>query len=286
MPFTFEKNADEIRITGYDGAISHLRIPEEVVGLPVRTIAKSAFSHRNDLVFAELPASLRRLERFAFYSCTNLKQVVLHDGITDYYDGIFRLCGSLREVEMDLTGGRTVVLKELLADHDRALRFLLHLPRGDARLVFPEYLEEYVEDTRARAIHSNIVGTGYAYRECVSKSGIDFREYDRIFDRTRRLDPALAGEIALERLLFPLDLGRTARDIYESFLRDHSVDVICQVLSEQREDWLRLMKDHRLITPEAREIGIRTASESGLTTYVSLLMQGAPRPAGGGRMKL
>lgn len=38
-----------ITVTGYEGTIRHLVIPDQVDGCPVKTIGKNAFSAREDL---------------------------------------------------------------------------------------------------------------------------------------------------------------------------------------------------------------------------------------------
>ena len=133
MGVLYEKKGQEIIITGYEGEVSHLQIPESIDGLPVRQIAGSAFARRNDLVSVNLPGSLEGMGRFAFYFCRNLEKVVLADGIRDSFDGVFRLCEKLQEVEITLSGEQYTVVKELLSDLEGTLRVLLHLPGGDAR---------------------------------------------------------------------------------------------------------------------------------------------------------
>ena len=282
----YRKENDGITVGGYEGAVSWLQIPEELDGLPVRRIAKSAFARRPELVYVKLPENLQVLERFAFYACPALERVVLGGGITEYNDGVFRQCGSLREFEMNLKRGQYTVLRDLLAEHDRTLRVKLHLPAGDACLTFPEYLIEYEEDTWARAFHSRFEGSGYAFRECVGRNGIDLRGYDRAFDRIRRTEPVLAVQIALDRLCLPCALEESAGREYEDFLREHAEDACRQAAETQREDWLRLMLERKLLNPEAADAGIRAASSAGRADLVTMLMSGSPRPSGGMRFTL
>ena len=44
-----------ITVTGYEGTIRHLVIPDQVDGCPVKTIGKNAFSAREDLESVSIP---------------------------------------------------------------------------------------------------------------------------------------------------------------------------------------------------------------------------------------
>ena len=70
-------------------------------------------------------------------------------------------------------------MKELLADTDRRLHFRIE-PCG-LQLTFPAYVYNFVEDVEARVLHHKIEGSGYPYRECVTRKGVDLLAYDRLF---------------------------------------------------------------------------------------------------------
>ena len=276
MPILYEKHESEITITGYEGTISHLQIPDALDGFPVTAIAHSAFSMRKDLVYARLPGTLRKLERFSFYGCPSLAKISLSDGIEEYCDGAFRNCGGLREAEIFLRNGHCSVLKELLADTDRAVTLLITMRDGFARLTFPEYLIENQEDTRARAIHFHIEGAGYHYRECVSRERIDFRSYDRSFDRIRLQDVPLSCRIAMDRLCFPYMLESRAADLYKEHLCSFGVEAAFQAILNRRPDWLELLTSGRMLSSDAVSEAIRFSSEQNLPEYVAQLTKSLP----------
>jgi len=168
-----------IEITGYEGEARHLVIPETIGGLPVHSIGKNAFSGREDLVSVELPQTIDTLGRYAFYNCKNLSALSLFDGVEDYYDGVIRQCQSLSDITLVQKRGSYSVMKELLADNDRTLHFTVE-PTG-LHLTFPAYVYDFVEDVEARVLHHKIEGSGYPYRECVTRKGVDLLAYDRPF---------------------------------------------------------------------------------------------------------
>ena len=70
----------------------------------------------------------------------------------------------------------------------------------DIELAIP-YLNDFDEDTMARAIHPRIEGCGYAFREAVTRKGIDFHHYDRQLPRTEGDGWKVTGEVASARIL-------------------------------------------------------------------------------------
>ena len=70
-----------LEITGFEGSVKNLTIPEQIGGLAVRSIGRHAFERRADLLEVSLPASLRRLSLFAFHNCANLRKMTLHDSV-------------------------------------------------------------------------------------------------------------------------------------------------------------------------------------------------------------
>ena len=237
MGFTYEKKTAAagpfIEITGYEGEAPSLTVPDEIEGLPVRSIGNHALADRSDVREITLPRTLKTLHLFAFQNDANLEKIRVFDTADDCYDGVIRSCDALREIAVEMTGENNYVLmRELLQDTDNALSFLLHWPAGEGkqektlRLTFPEYVREAREDTMARAIHFTIEGAGMAYRECVEKHALLLTEYDRLLPRLTSYDDLSAAEICLDRLMYPEALGEAARAQYETWLLGHTEKVL------------------------------------------------------------
>ena len=58
---------------------------------------------------------------------------------------------------------------------------MYHCPDGDAKLIFPEYFEEAVENTPARILVTKTHGSGMWYRNCIVKNELQFDQYDKRF---------------------------------------------------------------------------------------------------------
>ena len=284
MPFTYEKiqylREDCIEITGFDGSVRSLTIPDRLDGLPVRSIGKHAFAGRKDLREAVLPQSIKRLCLFAFHNCTALRRMSLYDSVEDYYDGVIRQCTALEEIEIRLSGESYAIVKDMLSDNDHAMSFRLLLPEEEIRLSFPEYALIASENTMARTIQFAYEGGGYAYRNCVRKKEIRFREYDRLFSFMERDDASFAAVIASDRLMFPHDLDEAAEKHYTEFLREHAAQALERFIRSGQIDRVRLLTERGLADAEASAGALKTASELGETAICAVLMESGRESAG------
>ena len=284
MPFTYEKiqylREDCIEITGFDGSVRSLTIPDRLDGLPVRSIGKHAFAGRKDLREAVLPQSIKRLCLFAFHNCTALRRMSLYDSVEDYYDGVIRQCTALEEIEIRLSGESYAIVKDMLSDNDHAMSFRLLLPEEEIRLSFPEYALIASENTMARTIQFAYEGGGYAYRNCVRKKEIRFREYDRLFSFMERDDASFAAVIASDRLMFPHDLDETAEKHYTECLRAHAAQALERFIRSGQIDRVRLLTERGLADAEASAGALKTASELGETAICAVLMESGREAAG------
>ena len=277
MPFLFARiqyrGEDCAEITGFTGEVRILVIPETIGGLVVRSIGKHAFAARKDLQEVILPRSLRRLSLFAFHNCSGLRKMSLYDGVDDYYDGVIRQCSSLEEIELTADGSSYALMKEMLEDNDRAMSFRLRLPEEEIRLSFPDYALIASENTMARTIQFAYEGGGYAYRQCIRKKEIRFREYDRLFPFMEHDDPSFAAVIASDRLMFPHDLDAAAEERYLTFLRTHAAEALDRFIRESQIERVRIVAERGLADADALSQALVTASERKETAICAVLME-------------
>lgn len=268
---TDRRGSEYIEIIGYEGGIRHLAVPEQMEGLPVRVIGKNAFSGREDLEEVLLPASIDTLGRYAFYNCKNLKNLSLYDGVEDYYDGVIKQCQSLSRITLVQQQGSFSVMKELLADNDRTLYFVVE-PMG-LHLTFPAYVYDFVEDVEARVLHHKIEGSGYPYRECVTRKGVDLLTYDRLFGQAVSDDYKAAIEVALNRLMYPVELEPAAREHYEQYLEQNGACVVEKLIETQALEEICCLCDNCLIKRDVLEDALYLAADRKQTAISAVLME-------------
>ena len=295
MPFTFEIKTERNRtfasVTGYDGPVRTLFVPAETADhIPVEEIAGRAFASRVDLEELILPESIRCIRSFAFHNCAHLHYVKLSDSVVDYYDGALRQCPELQDIELTLhTPGHFRLLKELVGDSDAMLPLTIHFPvdpahpRADEHFLVPGRDADLSgagpnltpQDTMARAIHEHIEGAGYATRQLVTRTGIDFQGYDRQFSRFTYDEPASAVNAAFGRLMHPSRLESSFRAQDEDYLRAQSPTILPRMLRGEREERFGQEGELRWIPQDSA----RTAERLSFLVTHELILEEAIQPA-------
>lgn len=144
-----------------------------------------------------------------------------------------------------------------------------------AALTFPSYADNYQEDTMARAIHEHIEGAGYATRQLVTRTGIDFQGYDRQFPRFTYDEPASAVNAAFGRLMHPYRLEPAFRAQYEDYLRAQSPTILPRMLRGEREERFGHEGELRWIPQDPT----RTAERISFLVTHELILEEAIQPA-------
>ncbi|MBE5825707.1 MAG: hypothetical protein E7307_03630 [Butyrivibrio sp.] len=300
MPFLYsieEHKKDKhkyVMITGFDEGASDLVVPAEIDGYPVEAVGNHAFSGRGDLLTVSLPMSIKTLYGFAFHNCRKLRKISLFDSIDDYYDGVCRQCDSLKEVEITMVRGWYEVVRNFLADNDRTLRFILNLQDDSERnagyparsvLTFPEYVYDFNENTMARTIQFSIAGSGMFYRECVDRRSMDYRQYDRLFEKAVIDGGRIPEDIAIDRLLYPVELADDFRKAYEDHVRANAESILIRLVEESSDEPENIGTVKALLTynnsdPKknllpsgAMDAAIKLSADKGLVQMSAVLME-------------
>lgn len=120
----YEREGDEITISGYHGRDAALVIPERIDDCPVTVIGKKAFLGQKYLLEVSLPETITYVEDWAFAHCDMLKEIALYPKTWQIGKGVFFECNKLAKANL---------LEE------------------------PEYLMEYSEEQR-RALMQSVSG--------------------------------------------------------------------------------------------------------------------------------
>lgn len=291
MPFTYtiesKSGRKTAQITGYDGTVRVLSVPSSIDGVPVTSIGGHAFAGRQDIEEAVLPESITQVRSFAFHNDKNLRKLSITDHIRDWYQGVIRQCGSLRQIEYFVNTENYSVIRQILSDSDSTLELVLRSAQAqdasgsagtledgeEVRLVFPDYAYISQENTMARCIQFTIEGAGMGFREAVGKRSIDYRGYDRMFTDIVLDNPDVAGDIAVDRLLYPHDLAPVHREAYETFARRHADSILVRLVQSGEKDKIRLFTRSGFADSASIESALKTASDLGETEICAILME-------------
>ncbi len=222
-------------------------IPSWIDGYPVTEVAPYAFSaHMSPSMLngkkytsqEDLPElcgerleeiilseTVSRVGRYCFYNCSNLRRISFTDAQKDWGSGTFTGCHHVKELEVRMIQSEQTTLKDVLVELQEELE-VDYIKEGEngyyAKLVFPEYYEEGVENTPARLINLEIHGSGMRFRNCFQKRVFDFGEYDIRFPYAIFQEKfAITASMAEYRLRYPHGLHQESRQRYEDYLLEH-----------------------------------------------------------------
>lgn len=248
----YKKTGQGVQLVRMFSEETDIVVPGEIDNIPVVSIAPYAFSKykvedKDVLVYEEknqesilggepsercgdnitavhLPGQVKEVGNYAFYGCRNLKLFHTTDRLTRMGSGVFTGC-RLEEVEIDFYESAKSCLKEILTDIRYEIMATLKYPEGEtAKVLFPEYYADAVENTPARIVETHYYGSGGDYRECFYRRELDFEKYDRMFILSQARDEALAtANLAAARLLHPYRLSETSKEQYRSYIKEHMI---------------------------------------------------------------
>lgn len=220
-------------------------IPESLGGMPVTELADRALANQS-MKEVYLPKSLRRIGRYGFYNCENLQTLHFYAETTEIGGGIFNASHSMREIYIHMGNHEQSSLRDFVTEITG--RVLVHYiitdtdgtEREAARLIYPEYYDEAIENISARSLRFAVHGSGKKYRYSFSDHKIQFDQYDKVFFYEKNEEPIpLAAEIAASRLMFPYRLKEEDRHEYEKFLKEHPFDILkANVKNREMFHWM------------------------------------------------
>lgn len=296
-----------MRVYGWTGRV---RVPEMIDGEPVVQIAPYTFSAKKQdeeesLVCDDgedegeapcicgerveeviLPLQVAAVGNYAFYGCRNLKTLCVTDRLIRMGSGVFTGC-RLSHVKIICIEGEKTCLKEILTEIRYELTAELELCFQDrqkkARVVFPEYYADAVENTPARIVETHYYGSGGDYRECFYRRELDFGKYDRMFILSKARDEGeVTACLALSRLRYPWKLSAEAEEQYREYVKDHSAEIVGFCVRRLEGGEKHMMEDpletvaflcrEGLLDGEQADKGIEAAAKAGQTELMTVLL--------------
>ncbi len=215
-------------------------------------IGDHAYANRDDIQTIILPAGITKIDHYAFYRCRELREIRLHAGIRTFGRAVFMGCKKVQKIVVWDVENDIHFLSDMLYDFQYEVEVELHYRSGDhAKLLFPEYYEESVENTPARIIEIKFHGSGYKYRQCFRNRMIDYEKYDSRFSYAKAQEfTETCILIALGRLECPLHLSEGAKENYISYLRSENTVLAKRLCKEDALDTIRLLAEKGYFTAE------------------------------------
>ena len=250
MKFIYTRIKDEIRIDQIEDPEVVIYVPEQFEDCPVTELGSYVLAH-SAVEEIHLPPYVRKIGAYGFYECEQLKRIYCYSRVLDLGAGLFAGVPAAEYLDITEFPGERSCLKEMLAELRQTLRVQLHpMPAAapeeaavvleyvaekkeapvfgqaagemEARLIFPEYYEDSVENTPARIVSIETHGCGHRYRYCFAGRVFQYREYDELFPHVQVQEKEeLVTELALGRLLYPRELSEKFLEHYLEYVREH-----------------------------------------------------------------
>lgn len=294
--FLYRCVADGIKILRCRSLDTIVVIPEEIDGMPVvelgdyvcsahvRLLEDGTWTGQEEeaLEIPEvsgervteiwLPDGLKKVGAYAFYNCWNMEKLGFSSRTLDWGAGAFTGCTGVRTLDVRVAEGEKSCLKEVLAELRQTLLVNYH-GRQEARLVFPEFFEESVENTPARILVTHVHGCGHQYRYCFQQTEFQYRGYDSLFPHVQVQEAEeLVIRLALGRLRFPYGLTEEYRDVYREYLEKHRTAAAVGAVKRKDIGELRWLLEQCVYDREELAEMIAAASKAGDAAMMSFLM--------------
>lgn len=230
------------------------------------------FSGRMDLKEIYIPKSVRKIGKYAFYNCRDLKKITFYSSLVDIGSGAFTGCHHIRELDITMLNDHYACLKEIVQELTEELTVQIR-GKEEAKLVFPEYFEEGIENTPARLINHQVHGSGMKYRNCLYKKEIKYAEYDACFSWAKDIEnPETIQKMVLARLRYPIQLQALAKKAYETYAREYLVDMGKKLVRENDVEGLVWILEKYVESNAQIEDILEEASKKEAVECVSVLM--------------
>lgn len=223
MELKYTITGREARIDKIEEAGAVVSVPEELEGCPVTELGAYVLSG-SDVEEVHLPPGLKKIGAYGFYECDKLRRIYCYSRVTDLGAGLFAGVRSVELLDITEFEGEKSCFQDMLSELRQTLRVRLRPAESgeEARLIFPEYFEESVENTPARILFIETHGCGHRYRYCFANRQFQYLSYDELFPHAKVQEPEeLVTELALGRLLFSAGLSEAHRGMYLDYVREH-----------------------------------------------------------------
>ena len=275
MPVTeLERYLFSQTVRGRETPPDHLREEPQLCGRAVKELA--------------LPQHLKKVGAYAFYNCSELKTLSFGSTVQDWGAGVFTGCTGINSLRIRIVPGSKSCFKEVLSElrQELTVEYLDEEGRLLAKLIFPEFFEDSVENTPARIIMRKMHGCGPMYRYCFSGTEFLFREYDRLFPNAVIVErPKLVTQLALYRLYWPYGLTEEWKGGYWDYLKQHPMEAVKGLMTRREDDILRWLSCQEEADASFLAAALKAAEREEDPQSSALLLDAVHRRFGSERRK-
>ena len=236
-----------------------------------------------------LPRGLQSIGDYALMNLRAMETLRLCDDLVSTGSATFMNCRSFSKIELTRPGPKQgPALASIVRNLQQELDVTIRLTDGNSlQLIFPEYIENYTENTPAHHFELKISGGGYAYHSVFRDKSLQLQDYDALWPGyiAAEHDEGSALRLAYWRLRCPVELSESAQQRYTAYLRRNPGAALAFALEEQDMQGLRLLLSFGEPVPETLDAALEEARARHLTEATALLLETRRARPGAGRAK-
>ena len=236
-----------------------------------------------------LPRGLKSIGDYALMNLRAMETLRFCDELRSIGSAAFMNCRSFSKIELTRTAptqgpGLASIVRNLQQELDVMIR---RTDGNTLRLIFPEYIENYTENTPAHHFELKISGGGYAYHSVFRDKRLQLSDYDALWPDyiAAEHDEDSALRLAYWRLRYPAELSDGARQRYETHLRRKLGQALRFALETEDMQGLRRLLPLGEQAPEILDAALEQARARHLTEATALLLEKRRARPGAGRAK-
>ena len=234
-----------------------------------------------------LPRTLRDVGDYAFMNLRAMETLRFSDSLRTTGSASFMNCLVFSRIELTREGpAQGPALASIVRSLQQELDVTIHGADGSLlRLIFPEYIENYTENSAAHHFQLKISGGGYAYHGVFRDKALSVSEYDALWRDylAAEHDDDSALRLAYFRLRYPAELRGAARERYAAYLRRSLRAALSFALRERDGAGLRLLLSLGEAEPAALDAALGEARELRDTEATAILLEKRRRSGAAGR---
>jgi hypothetical protein len=197
----------------------------------------------------------------------------------------FMNCRSFSRIELTrVSPAQGPALASIVRSLSQELTVTIHDRGTELCLLFPEYIETYIENKPAHYFQMNIIGRAYAYHNVFRDKTLTVADCDALWRDylAAEHDEDSALRLAYYLLRYPVELSGRAREQYAEHLRRELPDALRFAMRERDMEGFRLLLDLCGTEEPALEAALEEARALRLTEATALLLEKRrARPAAG-----
>ncbi len=282
-------------------------LPDTIFGLPVTELADRALAagaadaegeavrvlggaeaedwDNRNITELTLPRTLRDVGDYAFMNLRAMETLRFFDGLRTTGSASFMNCRAFSRLELTrVSPAQGPALASVVRALQQELDVTVIGHDGTLlRLIFPEYIENYTENSAAHHFELKISGGGYAYHGVFRDKALSVSDYDALWRDylAAEHDEGSALRLAYCRLRFPAQLRDAARESYAAYLKKRLRAALSHALRERDGEGLRLLLALGDTDPAALDAALAEARALGYTEATAVLLEKRHRSSAG-----